>query len=42
MKTMVPIRFSEPLLKWLRAEAKKLDLSIAEFVRRVLDEKRLG
>jgi hypothetical protein len=36
----ISISFSPPQLKWLRAEAKRLGLTISELVRRILDEKR--
>lgn len=32
--------FTEPQIKWLREQAKKLGLSVGEFVRRIVDEKR--
>ena len=34
------IRFPSRASKWLRSEAKRLGISISEFVRRIVDEKR--
>jgi hypothetical protein len=35
------IRFSDPATKWLRAEAKRLGIAVAEVLRRIVDEKRV-
>ena len=37
----IPISFSAPAEEWLRAEAARLGIPIAELVRRIIDEKRL-
>ena len=34
------VRFSDPAMKWIRAEAKRLDIKISELLRRIVDEKR--
>jgi hypothetical protein len=34
------VRFSDPTAKWLRAESKRLGISFAELLRRIVDEKR--
>lgn len=34
------IIFTEPQMKWLEKEAAKLGVSVAELVRRIIDEKR--
>lgn len=34
------IWFSDGQFKWLKARAKKLEVSLAEVVRRIVDEKR--
>lgn len=36
----LPVSFSKPQLEWLRAEAQRLGISIAEVLRRIVDEKR--
>ena len=38
--TMIPIRFTEPEVAWLRDEAAELGISLAELVRRLVDEAR--
>ena len=38
----VLMSFSKPALDWLRKEAKRLGIPVTEFVRRIVDEKRLG
>jgi predicted CopG family antitoxin len=40
MKTKRLISFSEAAYEWLKAEAERFDLSVSEFVRRLVDEKR--
>lgn len=40
MKTRRSIAFTEPQLKWLAQEAKRLGLSVADVVRRIIDEAR--
>lgn len=34
------IVFTAPQMKWLKERAKKLDISISDVVRRLIDEKR--
>jgi hypothetical protein len=36
----ISIAFTAPQLKWLHAEARRLGLSIAELLRRLVDEHR--
>jgi hypothetical protein len=34
------ISFTEPQVQWLEAEAKRLGISVAELVRRIIDQAR--
>lgn len=36
------ISFTEPQLEWLKQEAKRLGISVAELVRRLVDQAREG
>ena len=36
------IDFTDPQMKWLAHRAKELGITIAELVRRIIDEKRNG
>lgn len=34
------IDFSDPQIKWLREESRRLGISVGEFVRRIVDDRR--
>jgi hypothetical protein len=38
--TKLMISFTDPQIAWLRAEADRLGISVAEYVRRIVDAKR--
>jgi predicted CopG family antitoxin len=40
MKTKRLISFSTHAYEWLKGEAERFDVSVSEFVRRLIDEKR--
>jgi len=38
----VTFHLPEPTLKWAKSRAEEMGITMADFVRRVLDERRLG
>jgi hypothetical protein len=41
-KTRIAVGFTAPQMDWLRQEAARLGISLADLVRRILDEHRAG